>query len=93
MSASSALFPRRIHNLQQPIETVLRCRSDDSLPLMSAHLPTFLRRVRVTPQALEQQRFFVVQRREIKRNPDKNRGNMDQGNGPQHGKVSRKHGP
>ncbi|GBM60416.1 hypothetical protein AVEN_206653-1 [Araneus ventricosus] len=60
---------------------------------INEHLPTFLQNVRATPQTPEQQRFFVVPQREVKHNTDKNRGNMDHGNGPEHEQVSRKHEP
>ncbi|GBN14376.1 hypothetical protein AVEN_259403-1 [Araneus ventricosus] len=53
----------------------------DSMLLMPEHLPTFLRNVRATPQTLEQQRFFVVPRRVIRRNIDKNHETRIMGTG------------
>ncbi|GBM77858.1 hypothetical protein AVEN_24610-1 [Araneus ventricosus] len=61
--------------------TALRSPSVDSLPLMSEHLPTFLRNVQAIPQTLEQQRFFVSPRREIRSISSKEPRNTDHGNG------------
>ncbi|GBO11055.1 hypothetical protein AVEN_118038-1 [Araneus ventricosus] len=56
-----------MRDLQQPVGTVLRSPSADSLPFISEHLQIFPRNVAATPHTLEQQGFFAVLRRDMRR--------------------------
>ncbi|GBM06406.1 hypothetical protein AVEN_266359-1 [Araneus ventricosus] len=75
---SEALFPRRVawqtsssHGawLGKSLGSCTEvCQPSIHKHLMSDHLPTTNGKLRVTPQSLEQQRFFLLPRRVIKRN-------------------------
>ncbi|GBM56397.1 hypothetical protein AVEN_132869-1 [Araneus ventricosus] len=69
------------HNLQQPIGTVLRTLSVNSLALVTKHLLISLQSGRAIPQTLKQKRFFEVSRRGIRRTSSKERRNTEHGNG------------
>ncbi|CAL1287427.1 unnamed protein product [Larinioides sclopetarius] len=63
----AAKFFRGRQNLQQPIRTVLKPPSNDSLHLMSKQVSTFSRNDRVISQTFEQQRPSAVPRSELMR--------------------------